>query len=165
MGRMHSRQRFGVVAIPGVESLEGRGLLASNFGGVHMRELPIGAGVELVIVGTPRADSIHVEDNGAGSPGNITVRMGNGSTYTSKRAIATVVIQGRGNNDQVSYDLTGDLISARTVLVDLGAGGDQFNSNIRGSIDTPNTLDLEVYGESGNDSMTVNQSGASLAAE
>jgi len=159
---MQLRRRSGVLATPGVESLEGRRLMTANFGGVHLRGFPIGSAVELVVLGSPRADSIHVEDNGTGNPGNIKVTMGNGASYTSKRAISQVVIQGRGGNDQVQYDLTGDLVSPRVVLASLGQGADQFTANIWGNINTTSALDLEAYGDGGNDTLTVNHTGATL---
>jgi hypothetical protein len=89
--------------------------------------------------------------------------MGNGASYTSKRAIAQVVIQGRGGNDQVQYDLTKTLISPRVVLASLGQGSDHFTANIRGDINTTGALDLEGYGDGGSDTLTVNQTGAILA--
>ena len=64
-----------------------------------------------------------------------------------------------GGNDQVSYTLTGPLVAERTVLVDLGSGTDQFVGNVNGNIDNTAGLDMEVYAGSGNDTMTINQSG------
>ena len=49
------------------------------------------------------------------------------------------------------------------MLVDLGAGNDHFTGNIAGNVNTANGLDLEVYGRAGNDSITVNQTGQTLA--
>jgi hypothetical protein len=160
MGRMRLRRKPGVLANSGIESLESRRLMAANYGGVHVRELPVGNAIELVILGSRRGDEIQVEDNGTANPGNITVTMGNGASYTSKRAIAQVVIQGRGGNDHVQYDLVGDLISPRVVLASMGQGEDHFTANIRGNVNTTGALDLEGYGDGGNDTLTINQTGA-----
>src|SRR5262249_55666875 len=70
---------------------------------------------------------------------------------------------GRGTlpagDDQISYTLTGNLVSVRTVLVYLGSGKDQFVANVNGAVDNPAGLDIEAYGGTGASTMTINQSG------
>jgi hypothetical protein len=150
---------------PCVEGLEDRHLLTAAPAGVGVRiqEVTIGNTTELLIKGTPGADVLTINDNGTANAGNISVVLANGSTYTSRTAISFVnVMTGRGN-DQVTYNLTGDLITPRTVAVDLGAGDDQFTANVNGAINIAGTYDLEVYGDAGNDTLTVNQTGPVVA--
>jgi Ca2+-binding RTX toxin-like protein len=146
-----------------LEPLEGRRLLAASASQVGIKEVATSGVVDLVITGTNKADVIGISDNGTGAAGNITVSLGGGRTYVSQSAITVIQVKGQGGDDQVSYDLNGDLTAARTVLVDLGAGNDQFTANLNGAVANPTGLDLEAYGDAGNDQMTINQSGASQA--
>jgi hypothetical protein len=152
------RRRAGLAPI--LEPLEGRRLLAAH----APPQITISEGSSqgvptLLVLGTPGADIINITDNGTNAAGNITVTLGNGGTYTSKTAVSEVEVMTRGGNDQVSYTLTGPLVAERTMLTDLGSGTDQFVGNVNGNIDNTAGLDMEVYAGSGNDTMTINQSG------
>ncbi|HWE37421.1 MAG TPA: hypothetical protein VG406_12705 [Isosphaeraceae bacterium] len=157
-----SRRRR-VASGPGLEALEGRRLLAANASQVAFREVTSNGATALVITGTNRADVIAIADDGTAAAGNVTVALGDGTTYTSRAAISEVEVLGKGGDDQVSYRLTGDLNSYRAVLVDLGAGNDQFSANLGGAVANTDGLDLQVRGDSGNDNLAVNQSGATTA--
>ncbi len=147
---------------PCAEPLEGRRLLTAGAAQVGIKEIATSGGVELLIIGTNQADAITINDNGTGNAGNITVLLGNGTTYTSQGAISSIAVEGKGGNDQVAYNLTGALVAPRTVVVDFGAGNDQFRGDIAGAIDNPTGLELEVFGDTGNDNMSIVQTGPTL---
>jgi hypothetical protein len=145
---------------PSLEPLEGRRLLSA----AAPRQVTITEGISggvptLLILGTPGNDVINISDNGTSNPGNITVTLGNGGVYTSKTAVSEIEVMSFKGTDQISYTLTGPLVAERTVLTDLGSGTDSFTGNVNGNIDNTAGLDMEVYAGSGNDTMTINQSG------
>lgn len=154
------RGRPRLTLAPNLESLEGRQLLAASAGQLRLQEISTNNYVELLITGTPQNDVVTIDDNGTGTAGNIRVTLADGTSYTSKQAISQVAFQGRRGNDQVTYNLNGDLVASRTVLIDLGAGDDQFTGNVKGAIDTSATFALEAFGDPGNDNMVINESGA-----
>ena len=120
----------------------------------------------LLVLGTNQAPTSSISATMApNAAGNITVTLGNGGTYTTKTAVSEVEVITMGGNDQISYTLTGPLVAERTVLTDLGSGNDQFMGNVNGAIDNTAGLDLEVYAGSGNDTMTINQSGQVIAGD
>ncbi|WP_435011030.1 hypothetical protein P12x_002322 [Tundrisphaera lichenicola] len=156
-----SRKRR-VRAVPRLESLEGRQLMAAN-AQVGIKEVLNQGVLDLIITGTNKADVIQISDNGTNLAGNITIALGGGRTYTSTGAVGMIEVLGKGGVDQINYDLTGNLLAARTVLVDLGSGNDAFTANLTGAIATADGLDLEAYGGTGNDRMTINQTGWMMA--
>ena len=156
------RNRRKVVAITNMERLEGRRLMTTAAAQVGFQESGTSGAATLFITGTNKADIIKIDDNGTGSAGNIIVTLGNGNVYATKSGIAQIELLGKGGDDQVSYNLDGDLVAPRVVLVDLGAGNDKFTDNLTGAINGASGLDLEVYGNTGNDTMTSNQTGATL---
>ncbi len=158
--KMGNSRRRPIAAAPVLESLEGRRLLAARALTPTAREVTANGVTELLINGTNRADVMTINDSGADAVGNVTVTFGNGSTYTSTHVIAAVVVQGRGGNDQVTYNLNGALTASRTLSVDLGAGNDQFTANVNGAVDNDAGLAIQAFGDAGNDGLTVNQSGA-----
>jgi hypothetical protein len=147
---------------PCAEMLEGRQLLTASAAQVGIQEGTSNGAVDLIITGTNKADVININDNGTGNAGNITVTLGNGTTYTSQGAVSVIAVEGKGGNDQVTYSLTGDLVDSRTVLVDLGAGNDQFTANVTGAINNTTGLEIEAYGDGGNDNLSFNQTGPTL---
>jgi hypothetical protein len=159
-GRARAVRRRRVAAGRGLEPLEGRRLLSAGGAQVGFREITSKGATALVITGTNRADFIAITDNGTAAPGNVTVALGDGRTYTSQAAITEVEVLAKGGDDQVSYTLAGDLTSYRAVLVDLGAGNDQFSANLAGAIANSDGLDLQVNGDSGDDTLTATQAGA-----
>lgn len=147
---------------PTLESLEGRRLMSAGVPQVSVKEVTIKGTVELLVTGTNRADIINITDNGTGTAGNVTVSVGDGQTYVSTSPIGAIYVLGKGGNDQVTYNLTGTLVAPQSVVVNLGAGNDQFTANLTGDIDNPTGLDLEAYGDAGNDTLTINQTGKTL---
>ena len=160
--RSAHKPRRKLAALAHLEALEGRQLMAANAAQVGFQEDASTGTNTLIITGTNKADVIRIDDNGTGAAGAITVTLGTGNVYTTKSAIAQIELVGKGGNDQVSYNLNGDLVSPRVVLVDLGDGNDKFTDNLNGAINSTTGLDLEVYGDAGNDTMTTNQAGATL---
>ncbi|GIW87071.1 MAG: hypothetical protein KatS3mg108_1395 [Isosphaeraceae bacterium] len=154
---IRSGRRF--AAKPGIEGLESRRLLSVARPQVRIQEIRAADGIRLVIQGSQRADVIRIEDNGTAEAGNVTVRLGNGKTYVAKRAISTIAVQTLGGRDQVSYALTGYLGSRRGMTVELGAGPDRFEATIDRAIDTPDALAIMVYGDGGNDHLSVDHTG------
>lgn len=159
--RAYRRNRKQVA--PNLESLEGRQLLTAAASQPLVTEGSANGVPILLVTGTNKADVINITDNGTDAVGNITLTFGNGQTYTSKTGVSLVQVQSKGGNDQVSYTLTGDLVVTRTIQVSLGAGNDQFTADIPANINNPDGLNIEAYGNAGNDTMDVKQSGATLA--
>ncbi len=152
------RRRRRAIA-PSLELLEYRRLLAGAPAQVGFLEGTLNGAPVLYIEGTNRADDINIADDGTSDPGNITVTLGDGSTYTTHTAVSVIEVSSNGGNDLVSYTLTGDLVTARTIQVKLGSGNDIFTANVDGNITNTGTLTLDAYGGSGHDNMTINQSG------
>jgi hypothetical protein len=150
---------------PQIERLEGR-RLPSAIPAVpivaRVREVSVPGGVQLRIIGTNRPDTIIINDNGTGQAGNIQVTV-NGRNYTSKYADSSIYVVGNQGNDVVTYNLTGNLIAARTVVAQLGGGDDQFTANIPHDIQTTKLFDLEADGNGGNNTLTINQTGNAMA--
>jgi len=145
---------------PGLEVLEGRRLMAAALSQASIKEVTMKGYTELVIKGTNHGDTMTINDNGSNAPGNVTVSLANGTTYTTKAGVSVVQLQGGSGSDNVTFNLTGTLTSAQSVLLNLGNGNNQFTGNIPSAIDASAGLDLEVYGGTGNDTEVVNQTGA-----
>lgn len=144
----------------GLEPLEGRQLMAAALTQASIKEVTMKGYTELDIKGTNLGDTITIDDNGTASPGNVTVTLGDGTTYTTKSGVSVVELEDGSGSDNVTFNLTGTLTAAQSILLNLGNGNNQFTGNIAGAIDTANGLDLEVYGGTGNDTEVVNQTGA-----
>lgn len=154
--RTQARPRLECAVGPCLEALEARRLLSAQ---VRIQEVNVKGVTELLVTGTNRADVINITDNGTGTAGNVTVTQPDGSSYTSTGAIGLIEVLGKGGNDQVTYTLSGNLVAPQNLMIDLGSGDDQFTANINGAIDNPNGLGLQVYGDGGNNQLTVNQTG------
>lgn len=133
--------------------------MAANAARIRIREIVSDGAVELRVVGTNRDDVVRIDDNGTGAAGNVTVSLSDGRIYTTKKAISLIQVAGKKGNDQVSYNLTGDLVSARAVVTTLGAGDDRFTASVDHAVRTTQMLDLEAYGEAGNDNLAIRQTG------
>ena len=148
---------------PGLEALEGRRLMAAALTQANIKEVAMKGYTELDIQGTNNGDAITIDDNGSASPGNVTVTLGDGTTYTTKAGVSVVKLQSGSGSDNVTFNMTGTLTAAQSVLLNLGNGNNQFTGNIAGAIAVAGGLDLEVYGGTGNDTLVVNQTGATEA--
>ena len=155
---MFSRIRKRISRAPVIEGLEERRLLSAVPSQARVSEINVNGGIELRVTGTNRADVVTISDNGTGQPGNIQVTV-NGQAYISRFADSSIYVMSNGGNDHVTYNLTGNLISARTVIAMLGTGNDQFTANLNYDLQTSKFLDLEANGEAGNDTLKVNQTG------
>lgn len=155
---MRRRKRHPVA--PSLEALEGRQLLAVGAMRVRVQEAVVKGVAQLVVQGSRRADLIQITDNGSSAAGNISVTLQNGETYTSKRAIRSIVVRGGLGRDEVRYDLTGDVTGERDTVIALGGGADRFTGAIHGTIATSGALNLQAFGEAGNDHLEVVQTGA-----
>lgn len=160
---MRSRKHRPNALVPAAESLEGRRLLAANPAQIRIQEVATGATAQLIITGTSRADAVTIDDSGGATAGNVKVTLGDGRTYVSKGAISLIQVNGGQGADRVTYNLTGDLVAARTMTANLGAGADVFSAQIQGAIRTTGLFDLEAVGGAGNDALTVDQSAATAA--
>ncbi len=156
-------RRRRVATAPVLESLEGRRLMSAAPAQVGIKEVVKSGYNQLNITGTNKGDKITIDDNGSNTPGNVTVTLGDGTTYTSHAAVSVIELQDGSGADNVTFNLTGTLVAPQSVLLSLGAGNDHFTGNIAGAIDSTNGLDLEVYGGAGNDMLKVNQTGPTLA--
>jgi hypothetical protein len=158
---MNRKQR--ATTAPALEPLEGRALMSAGLAMPTIKEIATKGYTELEIKGTNKGDTITINDNGSNTPGNVSVTLANGTTYKAKGTIAVIGLQGGSGNDNVTFNLTGDLVAPQSVLMNLAGGNNKFVANLAGAINTPNGLDMEVYGGSGNDNFAVNQTGATLA--
>lgn len=147
---------------PRLEALEDRQLMTAAPTHVGIKEVARQGYTELDIIGTNRGDAIAIADNGSASPGNVTVTLGDGTLYTTKAGVSVVKLQGGSGSDNVSFQLTGPLVAAQSVILNLGNGNNTFTANIAGAIDAAGGLDLEAFGGTGNDRMAVNQTGSTL---
>ena len=152
-----------IAAIADLERLEGRQLMAASPAQVGFQEDASTGTETLIITGTNKADVIRIDDNGTNAAGNITVTLGTGNVYTTRTAVAQIDLVAKGGDDQVTYNLNGNLATRRVVLVDLGAGNDKFTDNLTGAMSDPTGFDLEVYGDAGNDTMIDNNTATVLA--
>ena len=157
--------RRSLARVASLECLEGRQLMTASASKIGFQEDASRGTDTLIITGTNKADVIRIDDNGTNAAGNITVTTGTGNVYTTQSAIVQIDLVAKDGNDQVTYNLNGNLVTPRVVLVDLGAGNDKFTDNLNGSLDSTTGLDLEVYGDAGNDTMISNQPGASLLGD
>ncbi|WP_435015694.1 hypothetical protein TA3x_003240 [Tundrisphaera sp. TA3] len=162
-GKMKTPRARRTASSPSLEPLEGRRLMAARAAAsVGFSEVAGDGFTSLVITGTNKADVINISDDGTGEAGNLSITLGNGTTYTSKAGIQVIQVLGKKGNDKISYSLDGDLVKSQIVLVDGSAGNDRFTANINGNVNNSAGLDVECYGGAGNDTMVVNQRGAIL---
>jgi hypothetical protein len=161
--RSGAARRRRAMKAPGLEVLEGRRLMAAALTQTSIKEVAMKGYTELDIKTASGGDSVTIDDSGTALPGNVTVTLGDGTTYTTKAGVSVVELQGGAGADDVTYNLTGTLTAAQSILLNLGNGNNQFTGNIAGAVDVAAGLDLEVYGGTGNDTMVVNQTGATEA--
>ena len=147
---------------PRLEALEGRRLMAARGATIGIQEGTVNGVTELLVTGTNRADVIHVADNGTGAAGNVTVTLGSGTKYVSHGAVGVVEVEGKGGTTRSATTSPAPSSPRGSVMVDLGAGNDQFTGNIAGDINNPDGLNLQVYGGTGNDNLSINQTGRTL---
>jgi hypothetical protein len=109
---------------PCLESLEDRRVLSCAI---------TQTGGTLLIDGSRGTNFISLKDDGSGKAHNITVKCGNGATFTSGNdpVTAITVRTGRGA-DTIDYALTGDASSAMTLTVQGGMGRDAFTGHLNG---------------------------------
>lgn len=145
---------------PLVENLEGRRLFAVA--------IALAAPDMLTFVGNNAADTINIQDNGAGTiQGSATNGAGVVTPFGPFFNIRRVVVQSGGNDDNVSYQFTGDLLGGasakRRISVDLGQGEDVFRLDASADVDLGKhaRLDVNVHGgvDDGRDDLGVNYRG------
>jgi hypothetical protein len=139
--------------VPRVEQLEDRTLPVSNF---------LVLGNTLIITGptTPRtpSETIFISDNGGSGLNNVTA-FGGGAPFRPNAFINTIQVLTGRELDTISYSLTGDLTSARTVNISTGGGQDHINISLRANMLTGSSWTGIVNAGPGNDVLTVNQVG------
>ena len=118
----------------------------------------------LTVRGDQGANSIVVSDNGTADPGAVTVTA-DGQTFTSQDAVTRIRVIGWNGPDSVEYDLTGDLTTDRKLVVCLGNQDDTFTANLGGNVVAGGNLSLWVYGQNGEDTLTVGGTGGGVAAD
>jgi hypothetical protein len=130
---------------PRLEALEDRALMAVavNF-----------AGGVLTFTGAAANETLTMNDNGSGT----VAFTATGAGSSSFNGVDRIVINLKGGNDTVTYNLNGPLSTARRIDADLGAGNDRFRANLGGQ-DLLADLDLDIKGAAGNDRVELNQIG------
>jgi hypothetical protein len=126
-----SRNRFQ----PCIEQLEDR--TVPTFMGT-----PLGNGA-LLVTGS---GSVTIADDGMG---NVTVISGGSSKTTP--GINHIIVQSLETNDQIVYQLTGNLTGGQRIDADLGNGPDFFLANIGGSLLPGTGMVVNVAGHTGKD--------------
>jgi len=120
----------------------------------------------LFINGDANANVIQITDNGTNTVGNITVTADGGAAQTSTTAIKRIVFFTGQGNDQVTYNLTGDVAAGtyRGIGGLLGTGDDTFTANLNGHAINGGVA-IGVDGGSGADTLTVNAAGVNVGAK
>ena len=160
---MQARNERRLVMKPVLDTLEGRALMAAGAGGVRVREMLAGSTDVLFITGTAKSDVVTIDDNGTAANGNVKVTLGNGRVFVSRGPVSVIQVKGGSGADKVTYNLNGDQLGLRTLRISLDAGNDTFQADLKGAVRTTSALDMQVYGGSGNDNLSVNQGGAMFA--
>jgi hypothetical protein len=114
------------------------------------------SGTTLTIDGTAGRNVVVINDNGTNQAGNITVTA-DGDTFIPGGVIQTVVVDGEGGDDAVTYNLNASLGASvsHAVQVSLDGGDDEFTASLRGDLLTGSSLGLTVWGETGADDLHV----------
>lgn len=109
----------------------------------------------LQITSDAAADTITIEDSGGS--GGVTVIVNGQALPTFTDQITTILVDGGGGNDVVTYDLNATLVSSRSIDVHLGTGNDIFTANLsnQGLADSK-SLAITTYGEGGGDTLNLN---------
>jgi hypothetical protein len=133
--------------------LEDRTLPVSNF---------FVTGSTLIISGptTPRSpgEVIVIQDNGGNGLNNVTA-SGDGVPFRPNAVISNIsVTTGRGN-DNIVYNLNGDLTASRNLSINTGGGQDHVTISLRGNVLNGAAFAMNVVGGAGNDVLTINQVG------
>jgi hypothetical protein len=115
----------------------------------------------LRILGDQRANDIVVNDNGTDGTDAITVTVdGTPLDFTLTEAVTEVVVRSAGQQDTVTYNLTGDFATTRTVEVWLGNQHDTFTGNLGAwAVTADGDLTLTVHGGNGHDTLDVTGTG------
>src|SRR5262245_21332593 len=141
--------------VPRLEVLEDRRVPVANFNVI---------GNTLIITAPTTAnqpgETIAILDNGGTGANNI-IAASNTPFMPNVHIDNVFVSTGRGN-DRVSYSLTGDLQGSRFIGVSLGAGQDRFNAVVRRDLRSGSSLNVNVNGGGGNDTLRLTQIGSLL---
>jgi hypothetical protein len=113
----------------------------------------------LTLTGNGANDTIIINDNGAPA-GFITGQATNGAGVLAPFAMAgirRILINTNAGNDAVAYNLNNDLFGVRQVICRLGTGNDTFRMNALNDVDIPtgSYLQVQAFGEAGNDYMSM----------
>jgi len=119
----------------------------------------------LTITGTKKNDNIAIIDNGTGTAGNIDVSYSGAvvGAYMSKGAVAQIFVATGAGNDQVTYELDGNLQPGVNEAIVVGsnlkkAGGSiQFTSTA--TIGPDGDISTGLIGSKRNDSASVSYKG------
>jgi hypothetical protein len=146
---------------PRLEALESRRLLSGKPAPqVTIKELPLPTNVstfgtpgtdELLITGTKGNDNISITDNATGASGNITVSVAS-KNFVSTGTVTAIIVRTGTGNDNVTYELDGELQPNVTESIAAGSGTKsgggslKFTANIMGKI--PDGASVYVFGYS-----------------
>jgi hypothetical protein len=114
----------------------------------------------LQIQGDDTDNVILISDTGK-SPASVTVQ-GDGQIWFIDGVVTRIQVFTFGGNDTVTYSLSSDLASNRTVTVDLGSGNDSFTANLSDPQPLNQTLGdgtdlvIQAIGGGGKDRLTLN---------
>jgi hypothetical protein len=141
--------------VPRLEVLEDRRVPVANFNVI---------GNTLIVTAPTTAnqpgETITILDNGGTGVNNIVAASG--TTFVPNVHIDNVFVSTGRGNDRVSYNLTGDLLGSRFIGVSLGAGRDRFNAVVRRDLRSGASLNVNVSGGGGNDTLRMTQIGSLL---
>ena len=142
--RISRTLKAGGVFVSPMERLENRLLLAWSWGLTNPGSL--------AIRGDQTAGTLAITDDGNG---RISFRVDGQARQQKFTGISSVVVRAGGGNDQVSYNLAGDLRTSRRIDIDLGTGNDSLELTASGRrMYSP--LTMIGRGGSGNDTLEYN---------
>ena len=150
LGHHHLHRRSHRTA-PRLESLEGRRLLTVQVSYDPATDI-------LTIDGDGNASSVVVQDLGTDSSGALTVRVDGTTRFISSISspVRQVRFDGEGDDDTLTYNLTGNLAVDRRLYLDGDSGVDTLRANVNGDILAGAHLAFEFYGNTGNDRVDLN---------
>jgi len=116
----------------------------------------------VTITGDQSANDIEIRDTGGSGTDAVTVWVdGVQSDVTFDTAVTKIVLDARGGQDVVAYNLTGSFTDGtdREVVIHLGNQDDTFTADLNGSIGADSDVSLKVCGGNGQDNLSVHGAG------
>lgn len=113
----------------------------------------------LQVTGNGDPDTVLITDNGTSGVDNVRVSCsvpgGGTSLFVPGGVVREIRVNSGGGLDNVTYNLTSNLLASRTVKTELGDGNDWFTANLGGNLQSGVNYLVDVKGGNGNDRIRV----------